>query len=160
VTRDRGAHWDATAGITVTAGYAVEVTSCWIAVDATTDTTAMTQIGYMQAGQSVGQCLAGSCINYALFVTTDRGQKWLPLTPPRGPSSPDGQPPLDTIYELATFQQTTYGLFEPTPEDLSELAGGVFMSRDHLRTWTLVPGLPYRIGQDATAYRVGEFWLI
>ena len=160
VTRDRGAHWDATAGITITAGYAVEVTSCWIAVDATTDTTAMTQIGYMQAGVPVGRCLAGSCIEYALFVTTDMGQQWAPLTPPRGPSSPQGQPPLlDTIYELATYQQTTYGLFEPAPEDLSELTGGVFMSRDHLRTWTLVPGLPYRIGQDATQYRVAQFWL-
>ena len=160
VTHDRGAHWDATAGITVTAGHTVEVTSCWIAVDATADTTAMAQIGYMQAGEPVGQCLAGSCINYALFVTTDMGQHWQPLTPPRGPSSPDGQsPPLDTIDELATYQQTTYGLFEPTPEDLSELAGGVFMSRDHLHTWTLVPGLPYRIGQDFTQYQVAEFWL-
>jgi hypothetical protein len=160
VTRDRGAHWDATAGIRVSVGHAVEVTSCWIVVDVTTDTTAMAQIGYMPAGEPIGGCLAGSCISYALFVTTDMGQQWQAFTPPRGPSPPYGQPPpLDTIYELATYQQTTYGLFEPTPEDLSSLTGGVFMSRDHLRTWTLVPGLPYRIGQDASAYRVAEFWL-
>jgi hypothetical protein len=158
VTRDRGVHWDTTAGITVSAAHAVEVNSCGIVVDATAAATAMAQIGYMPSGQS-GGCLAGSCISYALFVTTDMGQQWLPLTPPRGPSSPDGQPLLDTIYDLATYQQTTYGLFEPTPEDLSELTGGVFMSRDHLRTWTLVPGLPYRIGQDATAYQVAQFWL-
>jgi hypothetical protein len=160
VTHDRGAHWDATGGITVLAGHAVEVNSCWIVVDTTADATAMAQIGYILPGQDIaGQCLAGSCINYTLFVTTNMGQQWLPLTPPRGPSSPEGQPPLDTIYELATYQQTTYGVFEPTPEDLSTLAGGVFMSRDHLRTWTLVPGLPYRIGQSFTEYAVGEFWL-
>ena len=137
LTHDRGASWRATADIAVDVGSPIEVLGCEIVVDATQATTAVAQVGYVAAG---GCFPVVDCVTYALYLTTDAGLHWAPF---HGPD--------DILYTLATYQHTTYAVFHSTPRSASDQTLAFVMSRDNLRTWTLVPGL--------TVERVTDFWL-
>lgn len=149
LTHNRGATWQPTAGITVEIGSPIEVTDCQIVVDAVRASTAVAQVGFLPAG---GCAPAVECINFALYVTTDLGQRWAPLQAPlnpQGPRSPYNT--LETLGALATYQQVTYALFRSPPRSASTQSVAFVMSRDHLRTWTPVDGLG--------GVAIGDFWL-
>jgi len=150
-TRDRGAHWQPGTGLTVDAGAAggnarIAVVGCQIMVDATQADTAVAQVGFLPTEACFP---AVDCINYALYLSTDAGRHWAPLSP--SPNAGDTHASLATLAALATRQGATYALFRSTPRSASGQAAAFVVSHDDMRSWSPVPGL---VGLTITG-----FWL-
>lgn len=155
VTHNQGASWQRTAVITVNIGSPVGVTSCQITVDTTQASTAIAQVGFLPSGPCFP---AIDCTGYALYLTSDAGLHWGILQAPQAPGiqgPPGGSSSvpmsLDVLVTFATYQNVTYALFHSIPRSLSGEATALEMSRDHLRTWTPVPGL--------MGVKITGFWL-
>lgn len=142
VTRDRGATWRQGASLTVDVGSPLQVVSCQIKVDASQADTAVAQVGFLPAAP----CFPGvDCVNYALYLSTNAGQSWARLQPPKSQTTTQwpmsGQPLYQTLPAFATRQGVTYAIFGSAPRSASISAVTFVVSHDGMRSWTPITGL-------------------